>query len=324
MKAYKHILILVFVCISAFSSAQIHSVQAKIDSTTLLIGQQTQIHLEVVQQADANVQFPIIADSIKGGLEVVNRSKLDTTKLEDGNLKINSSITVTAFDSALYYIPSFVFSSGNDTVFTNPLTLKVLPVAVDTANAKIYDIKPIYDAPIDWVYVAMVVGIILLVIGIGVFAFILIRKYLKDKNQSEEEEEVIIVNPFEHAMTELERIRNEKIWQQGKVKDFYTELTDVLREYIELRYHISALEMTSDEVLSMIKSGKILDSEQEQILSQVLKLADLVKFAKWTPELKENDQSLENAVLFVEKTKPVEEVVEEKEESENVSVDDNA
>lgn len=323
MKAYKHILILVFVCISAFSSAQIHSVQAKIDSTTLLIGQQTQIHFEVVQQADANVQFPIITDSIMGGLEVVNRSKLDTTKLEDGNLKINSSITVTAFDSALYYIPAFGFSSGKDTAFTNPLSLKVLPVDVDTTNAKIYDIKPIYDAPIDWGYVAMIVAIILLVIGIGVLAFILIRKYLKNKNKTEEEEEVVIVNPFEHAMTELERIRNEKIWQQGKVKDFYTEITDVLREYIELRFQISALEMTSDEVLSMIKSGKVLDSEQEQILSQVLKLADLVKFAKWTPELKENDLSLEQAFLFVEKTKPLEKLVEEK-ESDNVSVDNNA
>ncbi len=324
MKAYKHILTLVFVCISGFSSAQIHSVQAKIDSTTLLIGQQTQIHFEVVQQADANVQFPFIADSIMGGLEVVNRSKQDTIKLEDGSLKIHSSITITAFDSASYDIPAFGFAYGKDTAFTNPLSLKVLPVDVDTTNAKIYDIKPIYDAPIDWGYVAMIVAIILLFIGIGVFAFILIRKYLKNKNVSDEEEVVVIVNPFEHAMTELERIRNEKIWQQGKVKDFYTDLTDVLREYIEHRFHISALEMTSDEVLSIVKSGRVLDVEQEQILSNILKLADLVKFAKWTPELKENDSSLESAFLFVEKTKPVEKVVEEKEQSENVSVDNNA
>ncbi|MDR3704572.1 MAG: hypothetical protein P4L28_01530 [Paludibacteraceae bacterium] len=296
--------LLCFVSLTAYS--QVVTVQARLDSSSMLIGEQTKLHLEVTQEKKVKVSFPVIADSLIKGLEVVKITKLDTTELEGGRIKVSADVLLTSFDSATYYIPPFKFIAGTDTIETNPLSLKVLSVKVDTVKQRIYDIKPVYNAKINWAEVLETSLIILLILALLAVAFWYIRKRLKAKNQKEEE--AIIVNPHEFALKELDRIKSEKVWQQGRIKEFYTDVTSVLRLYIQHRFKIPTLEMTSDEIIDNMEGIKEVDKEAKMQLKQILRLSDLVKFAKWTPDLNENDLTISNAYLFVNETK--EEIVE--------------
>jgi len=296
--------LLCFVSLTAYT--QVVTVQARLDSSSILIGEQTKLHLEVTQEKKVKVSFPVIADSLIKGLEVVKISKLDTTDLEGGRIKVSADVILTSFDSATYYIPPFKFIAGTDTIETNPLSLKVLSIKVDTVKQRIYDIKPVYNAKINWVEVAETTLIILLILALLAVAFWYIRKHLKAKNQKEED--AIIVNPHEFALKELNRIKSEKVWQQGRVKEFYTDVTSVLRLYIQHRFKVPTLEMTSDEIIDNMEGIKEVDKEAKMQLKQILRLSDLVKFAKWTPDLNENDLTISNAYLFVNETK--EEIVE--------------
>lgn len=305
MKYVKYIFLLVISLISVVSIAQVVSVQAKLDSASIKIGQQTALRFEVVQGSESKVQFPLIADSIVSGIDVISISKPDTTILEDGKIRIDANVIISSFDSAMYYIPAFKFFAGADTFETNPLSLQVLTVPVDTVRQPLYDIKPIYNAPINWAEVAWVTFIVLFIVAI---VFFLIKYILKKKKTKIEvpEAKIISIPAHEMALTELERIKREKLWQQAKVKEYYTDITTVLRQYIELRYQIPALEMTSDELIDCLDMMRELEKANKVSLKQVLKLADLVKFAKWTPDLNEHDLTLNNAFEFVQNTKEVE------------------
>lgn len=312
MKFFRYFLLSVLTVFSAQILAQIVSVRAKLDSAQIKIGQQTHLRFEVVQGAETKVQFPQFSDSIISGVEVVSVNKPDTTALEDGKIRINADVLISSYDSALYYIPSFKFISGNDTLETNPLSLKVMTIPVDTVHQPLYDIKSVFSAPIDWVEVATISLIILLIAAAIFFA---IWYYLKKRKRKPELVEQKITNllPHEYAFNELDRVKLEKIWQQARIKEYYTELTTILRQYIELRYSIPALEMTSDELVDRLDMMRELDKESKSILNQVLKLADLVKFAKWTPEFSEHDLTLSNAYQFVQKTK--QEIVEQNQDN---------
>jgi len=143
---------LFILCLFVNSIAFAHSffVKATIDSTLLLIGEQAKITFEITQPRELQVQLPIFSDTIVRGLEIVERFANDTVVMEDYNqLQISQSYLVTSFDSALYYIPSFNFIA-DDTVLSNPLSIKVLSVPVDTTLHAIADIKPVYAPPFDW------------------------------------------------------------------------------------------------------------------------------------------------------------------------------
>lgn len=307
MKKIYTVLCILLCLVSLPAYTQVVTVQARLDSSSILIGEQTKLHLDVTQERKVNVSFPVIADSLIKGIEVINVTKPDTTKLEGGRIKVSADVTITSFDSATYYIPPFKFIAGTDTIETNPLSLRVLSIKVDTVKQRIYDIKPVFNAKINWIEVAQTTLIILLILALLAVAFWFIRKHLKAKNQKEEE--AIIVNPHEFALKELDRIKSEKVWQQGRVKEFYTDVTSVLRLYIQHRFKVPTLEMTSDEIIDNVESIKEIDKEAKMQLKQILRLSDLVKFAKWTPDLNENDLTISNAYLFVNETK--EEIVEQ-------------
>lgn len=301
---------LLSVCFSVYGNQV--SVSAKIDSSSILIGEQASIRLEVVQDAKSKVQFPMLADSLVSGLEVVSVSKIDTADLEAGMKRMTQDIVVTSFDSALFYIPPFqFFVNGKDSMETSPLSLKVSTLQVDTTKQDLYDIKPIYSAPINWKEIAFYVLIGLLIIAI---ICVIVWYVRKRKNKAIEEAEIlpVVENPYEHAMQELNRIKDEKIWQQGRVKEFYTDVTTVLRFYLKYRFHIEAMEMTSDEILDAMEDvANFENGEAKENLKQILRLADLVKFAKWTPSFNEHDMMLSNAFNFVNITKEIIEQTEE-------------
>lgn len=292
-------------------SAQDFSVQATIDSTFLFIGEQTAITFEVDQLADEKINVPLFLDTIISGIELVERLKIDTIQIGNNRMKIKHSFLVTSFDTALYYIPPFdFFNDKGDTVESNPLSLKVFTVEIssDSTEFQIADIKPIYVPPFNWKRFFLILLYVLLgvLVSYGIYRLVLI--YLRNKYNILKEPEVIIPAHIT-ALEELDKIKEKKIWQQGKYKAYYTELTDVIRVYISKRYDVNAMESTSDETLSMLKDFEI-EKTTISLLMSIFQLADLVKFAKWNPLQDECSKSLSEAYSFVNQTKEIEQIQE--------------
>lgn len=288
--------------------AQKITVNARLDSTVLWIGDQARLTFEVSQQPNQKVTMPIFSDTIIGGLEMVEPVKTDTVQSPDGHIQVNQSYVVTAFEDSLLYIPSFPFVSDGDTVWSKSLSLKVVqPFQLDTAAASVTDIKPVFDPKFDWWGFIKLVLLIVVIIALLVVAFIFIRRYFQNKPVFEKQIIEPVLPAHVIALGELDRIKSEKAWQQGRSKEYHTELTDVIRIYIERVFDMNSMEMTSEEILEHLQ---VLRTERKSAytgLKQILQLADLVKFAKWNPTPDDNELSLLNAYLFVNQTK-VEEV----------------
>ena len=289
-------------------------VSASIDSTMLMLGDQTAMHLEVTHEASEQVVWPALGESLQDGIEIVDRSAIDTTTLPDGRVQLKQDLMLTSFKDSLFAIEPLYVTSGEDTFWTEPLALNVIqPFEIDSANA-ITDIKDIEKAPIWWWgiirWVLLVVGILLL-IDLG---FRLWRKYDKYRKKEEEPVDPELLRPADEvALEKLDEIKAQKIWKDGKIKEYQTELTDVVREYIGRRFEVHSTEKTSDETLREMKP--LIDKDLYGRLSKMLQLADLVKFAKWHTTPDENEQGLLTAYDFVNETKIVE-TEQEKEEEE--------
>lgn len=282
-------------------------VSAVLDSMTIFIGDQTDLHLQATMNATEQVSLPVYGETLMPEIEIVDRTIADTTRLSDGRMQVNQYLTITSFKDSLFYIAPQPFVCGGDTLWSEPLSLNVVqPFEVDTTLA-ITDIKDIQDAPIWWWGIIRWILLGLLLIGLGIGIYYLVRYIRKHKTGATEEEEQVPLRPAEEvALEKLDEIKAEKIWQDGKVKEYHTELTDVIREYISRRYEVSSTEKTSDETLRELKP---LMKEQKDLfdrLRKMLSLADLVKFAKWTTTPDENESALLTAYDFVRETTPTE------------------
>ncbi len=296
------------------------SVKASIDSTVIWMGEQTRIHLELSQDADKQVQQPLLVDTVTAAVEILEISAPDTTKQGNNKLTIRQEVLVTSFDSGFYYIPPFRYVIDEDTFYTSSLSLKVLPVEVNTEEGG-FDIKGIQqprfvltDYLPDAIYLWLALLLALIVAG-GIYW------WRKQRNKEGGEIDPIeLLPPHVRAIQALEATKAEKLWQNGREKEYYTRITDTLRLYLQQRYGINALELTSYETLLLVRKA-VEDKEVYNYLKEVLELADFVKFAKMTPLAEENEQSLRRAFSIVEMTKE-EEVIEEEtpqEESETPS-----
>lgn len=286
-------------------------VSAAIDSTTLFIGDQTDLHLRATCEAGEQVQMPMLSDQLIDGIEIVDRTIIDTTTLNDGRVQYNQYLTLTSFQDSLFYIEPLAFVSGDDTVWSESLMLNVVqPFELDSADLAITDIKGIYKAPIWWWGILRWVLLALAIAGVGIGGYYLIT-YLQGR-KSNSEEDTASAEPLrpaeEVALEKLDAIREEKIWQTGLVKEYHTQLTDVVREYIARRFEVSSTEQTSDETLRAIRPLLNEKKDLYEQLRKMLTLADLVKFAKWTTTPDENEMSLRSAYTFVKETTPVEEL----------------
>lgn len=286
-------------------------VSAAIDSTTLFIGDQTDLHLQATCEAGEQVQFPVLGDELIPGIEIVDKTIIDTATLKDGRLQYNQYLTLTSFEDSLFYIAPLTFVSGDQTIQSEALTLNVVqPFEVDSADMAITDIKGVYDAPIWWWGIFRWVLLALGVGGISIGGYYLIT-YLQARVSKKDEEldAVELLRPADEvALEKLDAIREEKIWQSGRVKEYHTQLTDVVREYIARRFEVSSAEQTSDETLRAMRP--LLNDKKElfEQLRKMLTLADLVKFAKWQAAPDENELSLRSAYTFVKETTSVEEI----------------
>ena len=280
-------------------------VSAAIDSTTLMIGDQTDLHLQATSEVGEQVQWPVLDKELIPGIEVVDKTIVDTVSLKDGRVQYNQYVTLTSFEDSLFYIAPLAFVSDGDTVWSDAMTLNVVqPFEMDTTDMAIADIKDVYKAPIWWWGVLRWVLLALGIAAVGVGGYYLIT-YLQARF-GKKDEELVAAEPLrpadEVALEKLDVIREEKIWQAGQVKEYHTQLTDVVREYIARRFDVSSVERTSDETLSAIRPLLKEQKDLYEQLRKMLTLADLVKFAKWTATPDENEQSLRSAYTFVKET----------------------
>lgn len=293
-------------------SAQNANATAKMDSMAMILGHQTKLTLELTKPADADIAFPIILDTLVDKVEVLERGDIDTVFLGNNREVLTQELLVTSFDSGFYYIPPFEFEvqNGGGSISSNPLALKIYTYQIDTIQG-LFDAKPVKEIPYKFnefsTYLAIWLGVALLVL-------LLVFWYRSHKNNTplfapppKPKEPAYIT-----AFRELERMRAEKLWQAGHEKEFFTELSTVLRTYIEGRYDILAMEQTSDEILQDLKEN--LDKEDYKKLQEVMQLADLVKFAKMQPQMDESELCMKQVYAFVDKTKFIPEVEPEEEE----------
>lgn len=301
--------ILLLLLVAPPAMAQQAVVNARVDSSVIYIGDQTQLRFELTQLPDQHVQQPLFSDTIIDGVDIVAISPSDTTAADQGRIRITKSYTITAFDDSLYYLPPAPFVVGNETIWSKALSLKVVqPFVIDTTQSTIADIKGVYKPPIYWWgifrVVLIVLGAILLLI---LLAFLYWRYLYKPKGI----DGLVLAPPkrppFEIAIAELDKIKNEKMWQQAnRQKEYYTALTDVVRLYIDGTMDLGSMEMTSAEIIHHIAPCLSDNKGAIDTLKELLTLADLVKFAKFTATPEQNEASLRHAYKFVNDTKPME------------------
>lgn len=285
------------------AQAQNVTVDASIDSLQLLIGEQAKIKLEVSMDAKQKLQLPFLRDTIIKGVEIIDIAKPDTQMLNDGKrMLIQQEYTVTSFDSALYFLPPFEVMVNGELHRSKALALKVYSVPVDTLHPEqFFGPKTVRAVPITWDDVSAIVWLTLLMLALGGLAYYLFIRYKDNKPIIKKIKIEPKLPPHQLALKEIERIKEDKSLRSNDPKTYYTELTDVLRTYMEERFGFNAMEMTSAEIIDKLK--EINDKESIKDLMFLFQTADLVKFAKHAPLMNENDMNLVNAVDFINNTK---------------------
>jgi len=298
--------LLVFFLIAARSFAQGDaSVSARIDAKQITVGDQAQLFIEARHNTlQSKLQWAVLPDTFNS-LEIVEKGKIDTVK--QGDIAIyKQRLMVTGFDSGSFRIPAFLFSvipnQGHAyTLQTDSFELLVNTVAVDTTKG-IKPIKGILNVKFSWRdYIWFIVGgAVLLLVIIAVVIYLAKRRKAPAPPPPPAPE----VPLHEQYLKLLEGVDHKQLWQQGRVKEYYVELTDVLREYVEKRFHTQALELTTDELLDIARRHHEL-AVHHDLLAGILRTADLAKFAKAQPLPAEHVAALDAARSFIETTKPV-------------------
>ena len=303
----KHIVMTALVLLAATVTAWGGNVtfKAKLDSATLLMGKTMTLHLEITQDKDARGFFPNEqADTLNAMVEIAERPAADTTDLGNNRIQINRDLIIQSFDSGMWIIKPIPYVVNGDTAYCNQLTLKVLPVNVSQMK-DINDIKPVEDVPfnlLDWLpdyWWAWLLGLLLIIGAIWAYH----KYYKKGINPLKPSKKRL--PPYEEAMINLQNLKAAQLWQQGREKEYFTGLTDILRIYIDRRFHINAVEMTSSQIIDTLKKNEETKAVNEQ-LEMILEIADIVKFANARPLADDNEVAYQRAVNFVETTRPVE------------------
>lgn len=304
-------LYLLFLLFTTFVFAQQKQVVTSIDTIKNKIGAEFKLSIKTTVDTSSKVIFPKLKNF--GALEVIQSYPIDTVKM-DGRYELVKKYGLTQFDSGRYVIPSIKIFINSKPFMTDSLLVEVANVKVDTLKQKMFDIKNI--APADnsignwWKYLL----ILALIIGIGAFIYWYIKKHQKKKLEEE-----IFKTPIEKATSLLNNLEKKELWQKGEVKAYYSELTDIARNYIEEAIEIPAMESTTSELIQGLKAASVkkkMTVSQETIenLERVLKQADLVKFAKSKPldfEITEDRNKIQKAILTLDSSIPVEVPVEE-------------
>ena len=322
----KYIFLATFLSFLHFNQLVAQAIEARIsaDTTEMLIGDQVDLTISVSHSPNVNVEWPLFVDTLSG-LNIVSKTAVETTQTENKVIEYQQ-LTVTSFDSGYYRIPGIDIPykvDGSDapkSTFTNAVSLTVFTIPVDTTQ-DIKAIKGIIGEPLTFrdVLPYILLGLLAVLVVVGGIWYM--RKRKKD-------EPLIVakpkpqIPPHEIAMRKLAQLEARKLWQKDDIKNYYGELTDIFREYMENRFHIPAMESVTDEIVADLNK---LDLKPIQISASksLLEMADLAKFAKFKPSQNDNMQSMEVVRDFIKDTKTwvvkeeKEEVIEENSAEEN-------
>lgn len=298
MKKYFVIIPLLLCMIQA--SAQV-KVESSLSALEMLIGQQVQLTVTATTDKDAVVEFPE-ETLLPLGIEFMGAIKMPDEEADNGQVRHQRGYVLTSFEDTLYYLPPMTIKVNGQDYSTNQLALKVLTVEVDTTNYENYfGPKDVQDNPFMWKEWSLSFWLSIVMLMLLAVAYYL---YLRLRDNKPVIARIRIVKrllPHQKAMKAIEEIKAEKMLTAEDSKEYYTRLTDALRKYIEERYGFNAMEMTSSEIIDRLMAAGDLQSLNE--LSQLFQTADLVKFAKYSTLINENDANLVSAVDFINKTK---------------------
>lgn len=330
MKILKHIKILLVVGFafiginSAIASAP--SIKVSLDSAYLLMGKTTPLHVELVNDASTSGQLLIPKDSVCDKVEVLRILDADTSNLGSGRQEIKLDILLQSFDSGMYRLNPIKYVEGSETISSNQPVLKVLPVSIDTLQT-IHDYADVADIDrsfIDYLPDFVVdygLWILAIIVVLGIVAYVIY--FVTKKKTPFAFAQPKPVPPYEKALQELNQLRSEKLCEQGRERDFYTRLTDILRIYLQGRFGINAMEMTSTQIRNTLQSNEETRLSKRH-MEQVLEIADFVKFAKVRPLPDDNVRAFNSAMQFIEDTKPQPELEPESEsDSEKDTTEEN-
>ena len=286
-------------------------VETSIDTTKNKIGAEFKLTIKTSVDTLSKVVFPNLKNI--GALEVIQSYPIDTVKNND-RYELIKKYGLTQFDSGRYVIPAIKILINNKAYQTDSIAVEVANVQVDTLKQKMYDIKDIQPANDSlgnwWKYLLGL--LVILAIGAGIYWFI-------KKKQKKKIEEEVYKTPIEKATSLLNNLEKKELWQKGEIKEYYSELTDIARNYIEEAIEIPAMESTTSELIAGLRAASVkkkmtLSAETIENLERVLKQADLVKFAKSKPleyEITEDRNKIQKAILTLDSSIPVEVPAEE-------------
>jgi hypothetical protein len=304
-------LIILFLFTSLFGasavSAQEATATATLDTSSILIGDQIHLKLNLTVPRPASVVWANVADTITSKIEVIKRSTIDSvlTGQPEGMKTLTQMLTITSFDSGYIAIPPFIFlykSKGDNdykSAETEAILLEVRRPEVNLSD-EIKDIKGPMKAPVTF---AELLPWILAALGVALLTYGIIY-YIRKRRKAEpliQLRHKPALPPHVIALEALENLRAKKLWQSGKIKEYHTELTEIIRVYIEGKFKVMALEMVTTDILESLRS-KAIESATQTKLKNMLELADMVKFAKEHPLPQEQEQSMDYAIDFVKDT----------------------
>ena len=277
-----------------FSSVLLIGQNLSLDTNSIRIGEQIKLSISCSFQKGEKFVWPTFKDTIIKGVEIVEEGKIDSTETEN-TITISQNLTITSFDSGSYYIAPIVF---NENLKTEAAILNVQTVEV-AEDTEIKDIKPPIDAPYGWSDIwPFLLGILLIIL-----IYLLLKKYVfAKKKQVIRAKPKVIIPTDVIAIKALNELDKKQLWKKGELKQYHSEISEILRTYLEERFQILALELpTFDILISLTKKGLV--KEDLQTLTTILQRADLAKYAKSKPTDLENEQSMELSLVFVNNTK---------------------
>ena len=301
MKRFTFLIVLITSALKV--SAQVQ-VEASIDSIQIFVGEQVHVTLSATAKEQSKVEFPQFkpAEYITPGIEVLGAEELESKEQDNGFVTRQMVYTMTSFDDTLYYIPPMKVKIDGKPYESKSLALKVLTIEVDTTNVdQFFGPKDVQDNPFQWSDWSLSFWLsVLMLVLLAVIYYL----YLRLRDNKPIITHIRIVKrllPHQKALQQIEQIKADKMVASENSKEYYTKLTDTIRKYIEERYGFSAMEMTSSEIIDHLMA-----TQDESALSELRHLfltADLVKFAKYSTLINENDANLVNAIDFINQTK---------------------
>ena len=298
------VLVAVFAVACVVSVRAQVSIEAAIDSVQILIGEQAHMTVDVTANEGARISWPQLQPRqyLVPGVEIIEITDADTSHLDNNKVKISRTLTITAFDEKLYSIPGMELKVDGKSFKGNTCALKVLTLDVDTVHPnQFFPPKDVQDNPFLWSEWSPLFWFSLLALLLTVALFYLTVRLKQNKPIITHIRIVKKVPAHQKALNAIDRIKAEKMQTSEDQKTYYTQLTDTLRQYIQERFGFSAMEMTSGEIIERLRENG--DKTMIDELRELFSTAALVKFAKYSTLINENDLNLVNAINFIDQTK---------------------